>query len=1112
MAKFIEHLENYSNLKHKYLKKGKVPLVLAIDDAVKMGLKPEAIEKYKEAGMLKGDLEMTYEGAKRIYEKVVDSVRELPDGEKHEENLKHFDPQTDHDLIAIYLMAILPNAEKNFGNVENLYKVILNVGASEKKGYALPEKEKRIIENKGISSSLESAISLIPTSKFNESDEKARRLRLLLRKKAEREIFPLFKEDVEKAFAYINGKIEGTDNSNLKTVYTDLKDLYNEYHTLEVPNVNREFIDPQTGQKDVLPSIHQKVALYQIVQNKRFGVFDGCGTGKTAIASLAKGLIERQLNSEGKKFRRTVVIGPNNSKKAWKKGLCGNEDERYFTEKQNAFVINGEKKDEDFLKKLESAEWIVANFEQLISDVNGITLAQHIANLGVDYVIIDEGHNIKGKKNVTSAGRPTLSAASRYLANSAEYLTILTGSPIPDTMEDFAVLYHLIHPDKCPSPDDFKKQYKNNPRILYTLFHERTVRRTSEDINNNLDWEEKELLVDLTPNQKTLYDHIVQFRPSNWLIQARKALLDPRLCDPEVIERAGLEGKLNERDSAKYNALIDDLIEGPLKTGEHFVIFSSMFRDGVTNTQNTPLKNKYEKANKKSQYKKLNLEKTLENILSEEIFKRTGKKVSIGIIDGTIPVVEDREKIIDEIGTKLNGVICTTDTGGESLDFTKASYAFFLDDDYTPKTVEQAIARVLRKGQKNKVKIRYLRGKDTLDEDLRDYVEKKRLIQRIAIDGCPLTPAEQDILNDVSGKGFAELIKRGLGGISIDVLSAQIEDPEDFLMRKRVSGGKKKGGMRDFEYTTTAAQEVMKLIGKNPVGCWQDPEFAELYMAALQNLAVPVIHRAKIMNLLNKAKKGEIQWPEKVLSDGSGPSLLYNAFQSLEPIIKSQKFLLPHVTDRDISQIMLDKGENPSQFLGCMTGKESPFDNEEFDMVDNESITLLQNPEDVKKTLLESHRILVPDGILEIVTKNWKFSDGFYEGMEKLGYKILTQKDEGFVVSTNMRNRLKKEHGEHYADAYASKLSNTFVIMAQKVNEPKEVDTKNFWFDRIISKEQPIKMKEEPVIIAEGELFRKSNRRRGPKRQKSSVERQALPGEIKGLSEGELKRTKIKDK
>jgi len=159
---------------------------------------------------------------------------------------------------------------------------------------------------------------------------------------------------------------------------------------------------------------------------------------------------------------------------------------------------------------------------------------------------------------------------------------------------------------------------------------------------------------------------------------------------------------------------------------------------------------------------------------------------------------------------------------------------------------------------------------------------------------------------------------------------------------------------------------------------------------------------------------------------------------------------------------MLDEGKNPNQVLADMTGKDSPFKKGQFDMVDNESISLLKNAGQVHSSLLEANRILRPNGLVELVVKNMKFSDGFYSGMGTLGFEVLSGKNEGFGLSTDAFRRLKKEHGEHFAESYGTKLANTYLLLARRIDNPDKANSKDFWFDPLTEDEPEIETRRDP--------------------------------------------------
>jgi len=134
-------------------------------------------------------------------------------------------------------------------------------------------------------------------------------------------------------------------------------------------------------------------------------------------------------------------------------------------------------------------------------------------------------------------------------------------------------------------------------------------------------------------------------------------------------------------------------------------------------------------------------------------------------------------------------------------------------------------------------------------------------------------------------------------------------------------------------------------------------------------------------------------------------------------------------------------------------------------MVDNASISLLQKKSEVKRSLLEAHRILKPRGLLELTVEGRKFYDGsgeckelvkgkeikgdFYSGLGSLGFELLSGKNEGFAVSRSFFRKLKEEKGSHFAQAYERKLQDTYFILARKIDKPDEsVPAANFWWVR----------------------------------------------------------------
>lgn len=1082
-----ENIKKYPNLVKKISKYSN--LKSALKDAKRYRLDEEKINKVKELGILRGEL--TLEDLEEA-ERLMNEIRRVYKGEqsntgKASDNLydivnKHLHPVKDADLRAVVLFCN-PKVREIFGDrLDTLYRAELishsKSGSREKRQIYSPLVDVDY-NYEGVNSllgPLDDVIRSIPKEEFSGNAEYQRRLRQIIQKKAERETFKFFKENPEKVFNFIKNYLRKEENKNVKDVYKKLGEAYKGYSEIELKDVNPNFKDPKTGKKGVLPSLHQKIGVYHTVEEGRFGIFDDCGTGKTAIAALTKPLIEDRLRKKGKKVHgRAIVICPYQAIEAWEKGLAGNDSERYFNKIQNIKIINGNLKGKkDFINELKTKDWVIVNYEQLPTKVktNGEekTLAEVLNEIGFDYTILDEVHEIKSKRVITRGGdkrepQLTYSAAARIMAlqkdEQGEFkpLCALSGTPIPDNMNDYAIPYHLLMPQKCPDPKNFEELYEKNPRILYTFTTEKTLRRKSGDITDLLDPDEDYIDLELDPVQRKIHDYIITNRPENYNNERIKALVDPRLVDPLILKDIGLLGKMSIENSAKYKKLEEILLseDGPIAKGEKVVIFSSSFKKGITR-EHKDLKDRYISLGFGKEYETLELGKSLKCRLEEKLSEKFKENCKIEILDGQVSPFRkknkssERDEVLERFRTdpKSKILLCTTDTGGQSLDLSNATYAIHLDEDYSPAVTEQANARLSRIGQNKLVTIMYLRGKDTLDTLITQYVNKKGLIIKMAMDGYPLTPEEEALFKDSKHKRLDDLVKRNIGGLPIDLSEANITGPDAFEARIVIP---RNSGTRHFgtiNYETTAAQEIRRKIWEDPLRCWFNPEFVELYNKTVNNLAVYVMHRAKICDLLNRAKRREIVFPKTVLSDGSGPSLLYNAYQTLAELIRLNGFGVPIVTDRDFSQLMLDKGNNPNKILGNMTGKNSNITSGIFDMVDNESITLLKNDSEVKDCLIEESRIIKPKGLVELVTKSWKFKDSFYTGMEKLGFNILSKRNEGFKANRSFYKYLKNNLGEHYADAYVNKLDYTYLLLAQKIDNPDlTVKSENFRFEPV---------------------------------------------------------------
>ncbi len=1095
----------------RMVRQGINPLPLIVSDAQSEGKNPLVIDAAIKKAKRVGDWWENAENATQALER----IREIYKHRKYstaKENTfeiieETLDKRRDADLIA-HALFIDPEIREMFkGEIENLYRVILSYERTRDPSYT-PERElkhntkdashptsrKDAIFSKG----LELFIGSLPEEVFTKDDEHYTGLRRLIKKKANREAITYFKKSPALGLAFLERCIAKARNEGVKWVYQNVLNTYQQYAAFQFIGENKKFTDPVSGQTGSFPSLHQRIGVHHALDRQRFGILDGCGTGKTAIGALMYPLIKQKKQAECKKaHNRVLVVGTIPCLKTWRKGMEGSDTERYLADKKAVAVVNGHKKDDTLFQELKKAEVVFANYQQLSANFKrkgeNVPVYKVLAELGYDLIVFDEVHNIKNRNETTAKGKETHSAAARYLAfrDKDAYFLLLSGTPMPDNLRDYGMIYHLLQPTKCKDPDEFVRAIEEmsyDPHTLSTFVDENTLRRTAEEVNDlpELDREHWYEDLKLSSVQRVIHDYLTSHRPLGWIMETRKCLVDPRLVDPLILKRLNLLGKITTNDSAKYSRLEQLVTEqgGPLAKGEKFVVFSSTLKEGITRVAEK-IATAYTKQGLKECTPSLHLEQTIQQQLEQAIKSKYGSNKYLGVIDGNVSLLE-REKLVTRFKQDPNlvGLICTTDTGGESLDFSHATHGYFLDEDFSPASIDQPVARIQRRGQSKPVTIKFLRGIDTFDQIVSEYVQKKALAITIALDGHPPTPEEISLLTSDTNTKLGEMVSKRFGGISIDTSKYQEFDVNDIVVKTShppTVGIEREAPSNGLE--TTKAQEIAKRIAVDP-RCWFDPAFAKDYAENLHALAPHFLNRVRVLDLLGRAKRKEIDFPKNVLVTAAGPSIMWQAYQDLGTLIEREGFPAPDVHDLDYSHEMLHYGKNPFKIIADM--RELPVQTNSYDLVDHGSLPLLNGPEEVRQALIEANRALKADGLLEMSVKGLYFMKGFHDALEQLGFKPLTKKHSCFSLSGSARKKLAAKHGFGFAETFKGKLENSHFILAQKTGEPSLVkQPEHLWF--LTELGRPYEQMKKPFEEEKLETGSRNKGRRGrweqPKRQ-----------------------------
>jgi ubiquinone/menaquinone biosynthesis C-methylase UbiE len=270
-----------------------------------------------------------------------------------------------------------------------------------------------------------------------------------------------------------------------------------------------------------------------------------------------------------------------------------------------------------------------------------------------------------------------------------------------------------------------------------------------------------------------------------------------------------------------------------------------------------------------------------------------------------------------------------------------------------------------------------------------------------------------------------------------DFIKTKEYDPK--IVRVVLSTTQRQNGQK----IQTPAEEVRRMIGLG--ADWNDLDFAEKYKEALPHMAPWVLHRVSILYLVGMASKKHMEMPQTILSAASGPSEVFESIEDLKEVFDSNEIQIPEVCDLDLSEAMLLVGNNKNQKIGDI--RDTGFDDKAFDMVENSSIFQFA-PADVKTALVETNRILRDGGYVFLVCNGKKFSNSFYDGIEKCGFELISKKNQMLELSSSGKNILARSHGNIFSQHFNSALYNSVFLLAKKTREPdQDIDESLFKFE-----------------------------------------------------------------
>ena len=319
-----------------------------------------------------------------------------------------------------------------------------------------------------------------------------------------------------------------------------------------------------------------------------------------------------------------------------------------------------------------------------------------------DFVILDEAHSIKNKDSLRA--KNILPIAVR-----AKRLIIMTGTPLlAKPYEGYPLLYALRpdifcyfkkfayrYCDPQPTPMGINWSGTSNTKELHWILSCLMVRRLKSDVLNQLPPKRRQK-IEIATNEKVIHE----LKKTRKNVKGRKGTLE---CYT-LTSKAKIEGVL---------AYISDIIDAK----EKFIVFA---------------------------YHHEMLD-ALEKLCKE-------KRIDYMRIDGTTKQ-ETRYQYVNyfQLNKSCQVAILSIIAASTGITLTAAHMVIFAELTWTPSIMIQAEDRVHRIGQKSEfVDIKYLYGKETLDDFILDKLQKKLTIVSTTLDDKQANfgvKAEQNLIN-----------------------------------------------------------------------------------------------------------------------------------------------------------------------------------------------------------------------------------------------------------------------------------------------------------------------------------------------------------------------------
>ena len=408
----------------------------------------------------------------------------------------------------------------------------------------------------------------------------------------------------------------------------------------------------------------QKVDVEIATRRNSFLIASEMGTGKS-VEALAFAL--------RKGARRVLIVSTQSSVHA----TWPNEIAKHIGDKEAVSTLSSAKlASPEGRAEFAGSRWLLVTYMTAAKSAN----IRMIRDLNPDLVILDECHNINHESSAQSKALLSLRPPLRLA---------VSGSPFKNRLMEIYPVLRWLYPERFATHREFIGAYcihRNGVFKLQDEMRTRMVYRRQAEVLKLPQASHRQPSIPLDEAQRVEYNKKAQ----NFIasLEERGTLDDTKMkIGAFVLQK--LHDLRREAVEAKYLDAMA-IVSRARKSGEKVVLYTT-----------------YVAAAKKL----------------EEMLREYQPMVLTGVTSSL-----ERARLVKEFATRSDrGVFIITAAGGESVDLTPANHFVFLNKPLTYADQDQAVKRVMRRGQRRPVTVHHLIAADTIDERIEALLQRKRV-------------------------------------------------------------------------------------------------------------------------------------------------------------------------------------------------------------------------------------------------------------------------------------------------------------------------------------------------------------------------------------------------